>query len=173
MEKYKIIFDSLNIDFVEVNNDLINDYLLMINDEEIQKRISTNRRVYTYDDELSWLKDKINNNASVFSMIEKNSGSFIGNVEIMNIENKTGELGICITPKFQDKHYGSEAISRMIKYGFEELDLDEIILVVFSNNLRAVHCYKKAGFVEYKKVLNVTNIDGEDVDDIYMSLKRK
>ena len=173
MGKYKVIFDSLNIYFVEVNTDLINDYLLMVNDENVQKRISVNRRIYTYEDELSWVKDKVNNNASVFSMIEKNSGAFIGNVEIMNIENKSGELGICITPKFQDKHYGSEAINRMIKYGFEKLNLDELTLVVFSNNLRAVHCYKKAGFVEYKKELNVTNIDGENVDDIYMVLKRR
>ena len=121
------------------------------------------KEILSYADELYSIKE--------YGKAQKMLEEYL--LKAQTLGDKTGELGICITPKFQDKHYGSEAISRMIKYGFEELDLDEIILVVFSNNLRAVHCYKKAGFVEYKKVLNVTNIDGEDVDDIYMSLKRK
>lgn len=105
-------------------------------------------------------------------MIERTSGNFIGNVEFMEINNGSAEMGISITPFYQNKHYGTEAINSMINYGFNKINLDEINLVVFSNNIRAIHCYKKFGFVEYKIDKNVTVIDEEPVDDVYMKLKK-
>lgn len=41
-------------------------------------------------------------------MLEKTTGEYIGNIEIMKIENNIGELGISITALKQDKHYGTE-----------------------------------------------------------------
>lgn len=47
-------------------------------------------------------------------MIEKKTNEFIGNIEIMEINNNIGEIGIAITRKKQDKHLGQEAIKRLI-----------------------------------------------------------
>ena len=41
----------------------------------------------------------------IYSMIEKNTGKFIGNIEIMDINNGIGEIGISIVPSMQNKHY--------------------------------------------------------------------
>lgn len=172
MQKYKVILQSENIDYVELNIDLINDYLLMVNDEDIQKKISTKIKVYTYDDELAWVKSKLEEQAIIFSMIDRITGNFIGNVEFMEMNNGSAEMGISITSSYQNKHYGTEAIKTMIDYGFNVIKLDEINLIVFSNNQRAIHCYKKLGFVEYKVEKNVVVIDNENVDDIYMKLKK-
>ena len=76
------------------------------------------------------------------------------------------EIGICITPSFQDKHYGTEVIKRTLDYGFNEFGLDEICLKVFSHNARAIHCYKNVGFIECDVVKSVKKSNGVDVDEI-------
>ncbi|MBE6160322.1 MAG: GNAT family N-acetyltransferase [Lactobacillales bacterium] len=172
MNNYNTKLQSENIDYVEVNENLIDDYLLMVNNEEIQKQISTKRRIYTYEDELNWVKQKKEENAVIFSMIERQSGKFIGNVEFMEINNGEAEIGITITPFYQNKHYGTEAMKTIIDYGFNVMNLEKINLVVFSNNKRAIHCYKNLGFIEYDVEKNVAVIDNESIDDIYMTLKR-
>ena len=171
-KQYKAILQSENIDYIELNIDLINDYLLMVNDQDIQKKISKKIRTYTYDEELAWVKEKLEEKAIIFSMIERTTGNFIGNIEFMKVNNGSAEMGICITPSYQNMHYGTEAIKTMIDYAFNKIKLDEIYLIVFSNNHRAIHCYKKIGFVEYKVEKNVAIIDNENVDDIYMKLKK-
>ena len=93
-------------------------------------------------------------------MIEKNTGDFIGNIEIMKINNNIGELGIAITPKKQNKHYGTESIKTLLKYAFEELGLDGMDLNVYTTNSKAIHCYEKIGFI--------TDGKGKTDEDIHM-----
>ena len=168
----KVLLKSENIDYIEVNENLIDDYLLMVNDLEIQKQISTKRRIYTYEDELNWVKRRQQSGELTFSMIERQSEKFIGNVELWKEDEVTVEIGITITPTYQNKHYGTEAMKTMIDYVFNTMDLEKINLVVFSNNKRAIHCYKNLGFIEYAVDKNVAVIDNESIDDIYMTLKR-
>lgn len=52
------------------------------------------------------------------------------------------------------------------------LNLNEIKLVVFSTNLRAIHCHKKLGFTEYDVEENIGNIDGKAVDGLLMKLHK-
>ena len=112
MEKYDIVFESENIVYIKLSESLIEDYLKMVNDPDIAKMIRKKVRFFTHEEELEWVKEKLNDNAYIFSMIEKNTGEFIGNIEIMNINNNIGEIGICITANKQDKHYGTDKKSR-------------------------------------------------------------
>lgn len=47
--KYETIFESENILYVKINENLINDYLIMVNDPEVQKGISRKAKIYTYE----------------------------------------------------------------------------------------------------------------------------
>ena len=67
--KNNIIFESNNIYFVKVSLDLIDDYLKMVNNHEVSKFISLKSRSFTYEDEIKWVENKLNNNNVVFSMI--------------------------------------------------------------------------------------------------------
>lgn len=109
MNNYEIIFESENILYIKINESLINDYLIMVNEPEVQKGISHKAKIYTYEQELECVKEKLNENATLFSMIEKETNEYIGNVEIMKIIENVGEIGITITPLKQNKHYGQEA----------------------------------------------------------------
>ena len=72
MDKYEIIFESENILYVKINENLINDYLIMVNDPEVQKGISRKAKIYTYEQELEWVKEKLNENVSDEKISELN-----------------------------------------------------------------------------------------------------
>ena len=161
--KYEVIFETERIKFIKVNENYVNEYLKMINDEEVQMFISKKRFNLTYEQELEWVREnKINNN--LFTMIEKDTGDFIGNIEIMEIHDGIGELGIAITRDKQNMHYGQEAINKIKDYAFNELNLDGLELNVYATNPRGIRCYEKAGFIAAGK--------GKDEDDIHMILPR-
>lgn len=168
----KSVFESEKINYIHVSLDLIDDYLIMVNDREIQKCISTKIRVYSREDEVNWVKAKLEEGTQVFSMISKEDGSYIGNVELMDIENGSAEVGLCITMAMQNKHYGTEALKRIIEYGFKELDLNTLTAVIFSNNVRFLHNVEKLGFKKCGIEKNVKVEDGVSVDDVHFILER-
>lgn len=168
----KSVFESEKINYIHVSLDLIDDYLIMVNDREIQKCISTKIRVYSREDEVNWVKAKLEEGAQVFSMISKEDGSYIGNVELMDIENGSAEVGLCITMAMQNKHYGTEALKRIIEYGFKELDLNTLTAVIFSNNVRSLHNVEKLGFKKCGIEKNAKVEDGVSVDDVHFILER-
>ncbi len=161
---YDIVFESENIYYIKLDEKLVNDYLTMVNDPDVANKISHKVRTYTYEQELSWVKSKLEENALCFSMLEKTTGEYIGNIEIMQIENNIGELGISITAAKQDKHYGTESIESLLKYAYEELNLDGMELNVYATNPRAIHCYEKVGFVR--------DGIGKTEEDIHMKISR-
>lgn len=164
MNKYDIVFESDNIIYIKLSESLIDDYLKMVNDPDVAKMISKKNRIFTYEQELEWVKEKLEENACIFSMIEKDTSEYIGNIEIMNINNNIGEIGISITANKQDKHYGTEAMKRIVEYGYNELNLDGFELNVYSTNPRAIRCYEKVGFIK--------DGVGKTEDDIHMMLKK-
>ena len=165
MEKYEIIFESENILYVKINENLINDYLIMVNDPEVQKGISHKAKIYTYEQELEWVKEKLNEDAIIFSMIEKETNEYIGNVEIMYIIENVGEIGIAITPLKQNKHYGQEAMKSIINYALNIMNLENVDLNVYKTNPRAIHCYEKVGFIR--------DGVGKTEEDIHMIYKKR
>ena len=162
---YEVIFASDRIHFVKLSEDLVNDYLNMVNDTEVQKYISRNRKTYELDGEMEWIKSKLKENSIIFSMIEKETNKFIGNIEIMRINNNIGEMGIAITPNQQNKHFGQEAIKRFIEYSFEDLGLDGLELNVFNFNPRGIRCYEKVGFIK--------DGHGKTDDEIHMIISKR
>lgn len=62
-------------------------------------------------------------------------------------DNSSCNLRILIGPAGQNKGFGSEAISLLLKDAFERLNLHRIELAVFSFNPRARHVYQKLGFI--------------------------
>ena len=146
----KQIFESERISFVEVSEQLIGDYLTMVNDiENVRRFIGGQQEPYTAEQEISWVREKLEEKAAVFSMLEKKSGSFIGNIELMDVTGSEGELGIAITADKQNNGYGTEAILALIGYGMVQLGLQRITLRTRLFNDRAIHVYEKCGFKEY------------------------
>lgn len=144
------VFESDNIIFVNVTEELLNDYLDMVNDiENVARFIGKRTKPYTVEEEKAFIQSKVAEKAHLYSMIERNSGDFIGNIEFMEIKDGTAKLGIAITASKQNIGYGVESIHRMLEYGFHTLGLDRVFLKVYSDNKRAIHVYEKCGFLKY------------------------
>ena len=160
----KQIFESENIRFVEVSELLVRDYLVMVNDyEHVSRFIGGKKKTYTEAQEIEWVKKKQEEKAIVFSMIDKKGGMFVGNIEMMDIQDDAGELGIAITAERQDKGFGTEAVKAMTAYGMEKLGLKRVYLRTNPENSRAIHVYEKCGFREYRRT----------EDHVYMEIPEK
>ena len=148
----KTIFESDNILFVEVSGELIGDYLAMVNDHaHVNRFIGGTRTSYTREQEARWVRAKLDEKAPVFSMIERKSGEFIGNVELMDADGTEGELGIAITAGKQDRGFGTEAVRAMTAYALDRMGLERVFLRTRPWNARAIRVYEKCGFREYAR----------------------
>ena len=148
--EWKQIFESDRIRFVEISERLIPDYLVMVNDiEHVERFLGGQHEPYTEEQERRWVNTKLAERAPVFSMLEKESGDFIGNIELMDPTDAEAELGIALTAEKQDRGYGTEAVVAMTRYGLERLGLKRIFLRVDPANARAIRVYEKCGFRAY------------------------
>ena len=158
-----VVFESERILYVQPSLDLVPDYLEMVNDiEHVARFIGERREPYTEEEERRYMQSKLDQKATMFSMLEKGTRRFIGNIEFMNRRGDEAEWGIVMTYKMQNRGYGTEALKRSVEYGFSELGLRRIYLGVYADNPRAIHVYEKCGFREY---------DRNDVD-VFMEITR-
>ena len=159
----KQIFESENISFVRVTESLVKDYLTMVNDiDHVARFIGRRLEPISEEKEIKWVREKLAENAALFSMLEKDTGAFIGNIELMDIADGAGELGIAVTAAMQDKGYGTEAVRAMVDYGMDTLGLHRVFLKVFPDNVRAIRVYEKCGFREYDRT----------EDDVFMGVTK-
>lgn len=145
----KQIFQSKNISFVEVSEDLVEDYLTMVNDVEKVAKLIGRTELVSEEKERRWVRKKLEEKAEIYSMIEKKTGEFIGNIEFMDSDGTEAELGVAITAAKQDKGFGTEAVRAAAEYAMEKLRLRRVRLKVFPDNARAIRVYEKCGFREY------------------------
>ena len=161
----KQVFESDRIRFVEVSELLVPDYLVMVNDvEHVDRFIGGWHEPFTEEQEIRWVREKLREKAPVFSMIDRESGRFIGNIELMDVSASAGELGVAVTADQQDRGYGTEAVSAMTKYGMERLGLKRIYLRTNPDNARAIRVYEKCGFRPTGKEKTASSVGAEGVE---------
>ena len=129
--------------------------------------------------ELQWIQSQIEDmkkRKSFDFAIEKiPDGAFVGTIALHDIDwlSRSCTLGIAIHGEENwGKGYGSEAISMLINFGWNDLNLRRIELSVHAFNERAKHVYEKLGFIEFGVAHRKYYIDGEYVDTHYMELFR-
>ena len=75
--------ESENLYYINVTKDLISEYLDMMNSKDINKFLSFKDRLFTLEDESKWIDQRLLNNDIIFSIIEKNTNKFVGNISVM------------------------------------------------------------------------------------------
>ena len=105
----------------------------------------------------------------------KDGHRLIGGCGIHKVEpvHRRAEFGILIGDReYQDQGYGTEATRLMVRYGFEEMNLNRIGLSVFADNLRGIRLYKKVGFVREGCVRQAYFRNGSYHDELLYGLLR-
>jgi ribosomal-protein-serine acetyltransferase len=74
---------------------------------------------------------------------------FIASVGFSSLDsvNRKGEIGYWIFSNFQGKGLMTECVKACIKYGFEELNLNKIIIRCSSRNIKSAAIPKRLGFM--------------------------
>lgn len=106
---------------------------------------------------------------------ENGTWRMIGNCSFHNISptNHSAEVGIFIGEKsLWNSGYGTETMQLLAKHGFENLNLNRIMLVVYDDNARAIRTYEKAGFFLEGRMRQARYRHGKYGDELIMSILR-
>lgn len=101
---------------------------------------------------------------------------FIGKCGFIKInwKNRAGDLAILIgDTKMHGRGYGSDAVSILCRFGFEELNLHKIKAQVFDFNQAAIRCYEKCGFIREGLLRQEIYREGAYHDTVMMGLIRQ
>jgi len=153
-----------------LNSGDVEKYTEWLSDIEIVRYLSMAYKITTLEAEREWVKSA---GASNFAIITQEGDRMIGScgfVSTNNIQRKA-EVGIVIGEKdCLGKGYGTEAMSLLLDYGFNILNLHRIGLRAFSFNERAIRCYEKCGFKMTGRHREAGRIDGKYYDEILMDI---
>jgi len=134
--------------------------------------ISKNKKV-TREEEINWL-------AGLIARVEKSETSFLvadvgGKVVASSdvnprtgSESHVGGVGIVIKQGYRDVGIGTEMMQTQIDLA-KRMGLKVLTLTVFVSNERAIHVYKKVGFVQTGKIPRKHFKEGIYIDEVIMT----
>ena len=108
--------------------------------------------------------------------IETKDGRVIGDTGLFGVsaENREAYLGMMIGEKdCWSRGYGSDALRTLLRFAFQEMNLNRVALHVFDFNPRAIASYRKCGFAEEGRMRQAMYRDGEFHDIVMMGLLRE
>ena len=81
------------------------------------------------------------------------------------------EVGLFIgDEENRNKGYGAEALNLLLDYCFDYLNVNNVMLKVFSFNERAINCYRKLGFKEIGRRRQSYYLKGKFYDEVFMDI---
>lgn len=110
-----------------------------------------------------------------FSIEDKASGRYIGSCGYNKIDRKNSfaDIGIYLDKNYWSKGLGTEALTLLIKFLFDQNNLHKIRLSVHGNNDSAIRCYERLGFKLEGRVREELYQDGQYHDICFMGLFRR
>lgn len=112
---------------------------------------------------------------SVCNFAVEYEGKHIGGAGFSNIDGRiqSAEVGLFIgLPELWDRGLGYDILHTLLKFGFEQMNLNRIALRVFEENKRAVHLYEKVGFQHEGRWRQADFRHGRYHDTLWMSVLR-
>jgi RimJ/RimL family protein N-acetyltransferase len=148
-------------------------YARWLNDLSVTENLGTPGRSITVAGEREWISK--NAQDTVFAIVKLENDELIGNCGFHTVDQvrQCAEVGIFIGDREnRGKGYGTEAMKLLVDFGFDYLNLNNIMLKVFAFNERAIACYKKAGFKEIGRRRQAYYLKGRYHDEVFMDIIR-
>lgn len=149
--------------------------LELLNDFEIKRLLITGVPYpNTLKDEEEWFeKQSAGNDLYNFAIETLENNKYIGGCGLNHIDwkNSVATVGIFIGDKeYWGKGYGTDAMKVLVKFIFEQMNINKVKLNTFSFNERAIKSYKKCGFQIEGVLRNELFKDGKYCDEIIMGI---
>ena len=105
-----------------------------------------------------------------FAVVPRNHDRMIGTVGFtsFDIPNRSAEVGYVISPEWQGRGFASEALMRLLSYGFCELGLERISAVCMKGNLASLRVMEKCGLKREGLLRSAVFAKGE-MRDVHLS----
>jgi RimJ/RimL family protein N-acetyltransferase len=152
-------------------------YYQWINDREVTQFLAgPSRYPFSRAEEEQWLSGAVHRThpPDVVLAIETSAeGRHIGSVGLHQIsgEDRRATMGIMIGDKdFWSRGYGTDAILTLLRFAFDEMNVNRVALEVHADNARAIACYLKCGFVEEGRLRQDRYKKGKYIDSLIMGV---
>lgn len=122
-----------------------------MNDPNIVRTLKS-RYPMAFQNEQEWIENAMNADSGErhFAIERKDDRSHIGNASIHDIDwvSRRAWFGLFIgEPTAWNRGYGGDAIRTLVRFAFDEMNLEKISIRVFEYNDRAKHVLENQGFV--------------------------
>jgi RimJ/RimL family protein N-acetyltransferase len=165
----KIVGDKCYLSPVNIQD--ADKYTEWLNDLEISSTLQITHQILNEEIEKEILTKLSKEN--LFAIVDVKTDELIGGCGFVSVDqlNRNAEFGVFVGNKdYWGKGYGTEATNLTLVFGFNVLNLNNIMLKVYSYNDRAVKCYEKCGFKEIGRRRKSRIISGKEYDEMYMDI---
>ena len=135
---------AFEADDLDASHAFVNDY------ETLREMLSGIPYPSSMSDEREWLSRQscVTRGEYQFA-IEDAEGYLVGRCGVTHLDwkNRLGELGIMVGAPYRGRGYGTEAMSLLCDFCFDELNLHKLRVSVLAFNHPALRCYEANGFV--------------------------
>ncbi|MBP1925317.1 RimJ/RimL family protein N-acetyltransferase [Sedimentibacter acidaminivorans] len=149
-------------------------YVKWLNDFNVTDGLGTSNNIISVESEKEWISQ--NTSKYQLAIIRLEDDMLIGNCGLQEIDHirQCGVVGLFFgEEENRSKGYGQEVLNLLLNYGFEYLNLNNIMLKVFSFNERAINCYTKVGFKEIGRRRQSYYLKGRYWDEVYMDILKQ
>lgn len=155
-------------------DDLDGDYIQWINDPEVTMFLDS-PFPKTKEDLENYVKSVLKDPHYVFfAVVEKGTNRHIGNVKIgpINWIHRRTNFGRMLSKDYWGKGYGTEIIKLIVKYVFEQLNLNHILDFIVADNIKAIKSNEKAGLDVEGNIKEYVYSNGKYRDVVILGLTR-
>lgn len=147
-----------------------------MNDPSIVRTLKT-RYPIAFQTEMEWLDRAMHPAAGErhFAIERKDDRTHIGNASIHDIDwvSRTAAFGLFIgEPSAWNRGFGSDAIRTLVRFAFDEMNLQKLRINVFDYNDRAKHVLLTQGFVQEGRLRREFYREGAYHDIVVLSVFR-
>lgn len=114
----------------------------------------------------------VENRGIRWGILHKETKVLIGTIgfHAIHIHNRRAEIGYELHPDYWRKGYATQALKRVLSFGFEELAMSRIGAVVFPGNIASQNMLKNQGFSEEGLLRSYIRQAGVSHDTLVFSL---
>ena len=156
----------------------VNEMYLLRSNPEIMKYIPRPLAANTEEalEHIKTIDEKIESNEGInWAITLKGNPKLIGIIGHYRIqpENYRAEIGYMLLPDYHGKGITTEAIKRVVQYGFEEMQLHSIEAIIAPENYASEKVLQKNGFVKEAHLLENEYFEGKFLDTVIYSLLKR
>lgn len=149
-------------------------YLKQIGGETNNLSFGAEGLPFTIESEAAYIS-QIENSCNEIMLIAKENGKIVGNASLSRLPrrmNHRGDFSVTVLKEYWNKGIASRLMVEIINFA-KENSFEIIDLQVRSDNLPAIHLYKKFGFKKIGTHTSFFKINNEEIPFDYMYLKIK